>query len=163
EGSGTRAPSHYLRLLVDVGRASALDEAQAQGHKIKNLVGVLGDRTRKLEESTRTLAAGELAPGLAGPVKSVDDLHSSMKDDLAVSTGVGPDGRVVVAVTDRGPGLDPADRERIFLLGYTTKPRGSGIGLAQARKLVRAHGGEIEVASERGEGATFKILLPTSP
>ena len=83
--------------------------------------------------------------------------------DLEIVTATRPGGKIAIEVRDRGPGLDPADVERIFLLGFTTKPRGSGIGLAQVRRLVRAHGGEVEVEGTKGRGAVFRIILPTSP
>jgi signal transduction histidine kinase len=82
---------------------------------------------------------------------------------IEVGTRLAGAGQVAIDVRDRGPGLDPADREKIFRLGFTTKPRGSGIGLAQVRKLVRAHGGDVTVEGAPGAGACFTIVLPTSP
>jgi hypothetical protein len=66
----------------------------------------------------------------------------------------------LVAVTDTGPGIAPDNRERIFQLYYSTKQDGSGIGLAMAYRAVQLHGGSIEVDSEPGQGATFRLRLP---
>jgi len=70
--------------------------------------------------------------------------------------------RAVIEIEDTGPGIAAEDRERIFEAGFTTKPRGEGTGwgLAICRRIVREHGGEIEVRSEPGRGATFRITLP---
>ncbi len=70
------------------------------------------------------------------------------------------DPELVFSVGDTGPGI-PADlRERIFYPFFTTKQRGSGVGLAQAQKIVAGHGGRLELESEPGAGATFRVRLP---
>jgi signal transduction histidine kinase len=65
-----------------------------------------------------------------------------------------------LAITDSGPGIPPEHREKIFQLYYTTKPHGSGIGLATAFRAAQLHGGTIEIDSEAGCGATFRLTLP---
>ena len=65
-----------------------------------------------------------------------------------------------VSVEDRGPGVDPALRERIFDPFFTTRGEGTGLGLAIARGIVQAHEGEIVVASREGGGAVFRISIP---
>ena len=69
---------------------------------------------------------------------------------------------VEIAVSDRGPGIPPAALARIFELGVRLDPQatGSGLGLALSRAIVDAHGGALEVASIRGEGSTFTVVLP---
>jgi signal transduction histidine kinase len=67
---------------------------------------------------------------------------------------------IVFSVGDTGPGIPDELRERIFYPFFTTKQRGSGIGLAQAQKIVAGHGGRLELESECGRGATFRIRLP---
>jgi signal transduction histidine kinase len=72
-----------------------------------------------------------------------------------------PAGReLVIAVSDSGPGVPPELRERIFYPFFTTREQGSGVGLALAQKLVSAHGGSLELESEPGRGATFRVRLP---
>jgi signal transduction histidine kinase/FixJ family two-component response regulator len=68
----------------------------------------------------------------------------------------------VVEISDTGPGIAAELRERIFEPFFTTKSAGdgSGLGLAISRSIVRAHGGDISVASEPGKGATFRVTLP---
>ena len=68
--------------------------------------------------------------------------------------------RVAVVFTDSGIGIAPADLQRIFDLYFTTKEKGSGIGLSMVYRTVQMHDGEIEVESTPGAGTTFRLLLP---
>jgi signal transduction histidine kinase len=67
---------------------------------------------------------------------------------------------VCLDVIDAGKGIDPADLPKLFHPFHTTKPGGTGLGLATTRKIVRAHGGEIDVQSEPGRGTKFTIRVP---
>jgi signal transduction histidine kinase len=68
--------------------------------------------------------------------------------------------RVAITFTDTGVGIAPADLQRIFDLYFTTKDKGSGIGLSMVYRTVQMHDGEIEVQSTPGAGTTFRLLLP---
>jgi len=68
--------------------------------------------------------------------------------------------RVAIAVVDDGPGISGERIERVFDLFYTTKPTGTGVGLALAKRLVERQGGSIDVASRPGAGTTFTLRLP---
>ena len=75
------------------------------------------------------------------------------------------DGEVVVSVTDTGPGIAPADRERIFEEFQQTEVgvnqrEGTGLGLALSKRLVELHGGRIWVESEAGRGSRFVFAMP---
>ena len=65
-------------------------------------------------------------------------------------------------VWDDGPGVGEGISERIFNPFFTTKPTGSGLGLPIVRKIVDAHDGRIDVSSEPGKGARFRVTLPVS-
>ena len=67
---------------------------------------------------------------------------------------------VRVEVADDGPGLPPGDPERLFDPFFSTRQRGTGLGLAIARRMVRAHGGELNASPRPGGGAIFSFTLP---
>ncbi len=69
-------------------------------------------------------------------------------------------GGVLVTVRDSGPGLDPADVERVFQAFYTTKAKGMGMGLAICRSMVEAHGGRMWASANEPRGAVFQFSLP---
>jgi PAS domain S-box-containing protein len=71
-------------------------------------------------------------------------------------------GRVVLEVSDTGPGIDAAAMPRIFDPFFTTKGVGRGMGLPAIRGIVDNHGGEIRVVSREGKGTTCTVLLPVS-
>jgi signal transduction histidine kinase len=70
--------------------------------------------------------------------------------------------RIRIDVEDSGSGIAPHVLPHIFETYYTTKPEGvgTGLGLSIARDIARAHGGDIEVVTERGRGSTFTVWLP---
>jgi signal transduction histidine kinase len=69
-------------------------------------------------------------------------------------------GRVQINVSDTGVGIKPEDLNRIFDLYFTTKERGSGIGLSLVYRIIQMHDGEVEVESAPGRGTTFKLIVP---
>jgi signal transduction histidine kinase len=70
--------------------------------------------------------------------------------------------RIAIEVEDHGRGIGEDDLARIFEPFYTTRADGTGLGLAICHKVVRAHGGDIEVRSTVGRGSTFTVLLPAA-
>lgn len=69
---------------------------------------------------------------------------------------------VLIDVRDFGPGIDERNREKIFDAFFTTKPKGvgTGLGLSICHSIIANHGGELNVSSSLGKGATFTIKLP---
>jgi signal transduction histidine kinase len=84
----------------------------------------------------------------------VADADASADDALARAT-------VRIEVADDGPGVPEEVRDRIFAPFFTTKPRGSGLGLSIVRKLVDAHEGAIDVVAGP-TGTTFRVTLPVT-
>jgi signal transduction histidine kinase len=78
---------------------------------------------------------------------------------LTLQTGEGDDG-VWVSVADTGGGIPQEQINRIFDPFFTTKKKGTGLGLMIVQRIVRAHGGRIELESQVGRGTTFRIQLP---
>ncbi|WP_428559337.1 MAG: ATP-binding protein [Solidesulfovibrio sp. DCME] len=81
---------------------------------------------------------------------------------MALATGIAPDGRAFVSVADDGGGIAAADRDRIFDPYFTTKARGTGLGLPIAHKIVVAHGGEIVLAARPQGGTLATVFLPAT-
>jgi PAS domain S-box-containing protein len=78
---------------------------------------------------------------------------------LTLQTGEGSDG-VWLSVADTGGGIPQEQINRIFEPFFTTKKKGSGLGLMIVQRIIRAHGGRIELESLVGRGTTFRIWLP---
>ncbi len=116
----------------------------------------------------------ELASGAAPATWSLDPhllqqaLGNLLRNALQASRDGDPagaeirqeNGELVFRVWDLGEGVPKADRERIFEPFYTTRTRGTGLGLAVARRIVTLHGGRIEVEDREGGGAVFRVALP---
>jgi len=79
--------------------------------------------------------------------------------EVSVSMSANKD-EVMVAVRDSGNGIDPVATEHIFEPFFTTKPKGMGMGLAIARSIIKAHGGQISARRNQDRGSTFEIVLP---
>jgi len=70
------------------------------------------------------------------------------------------DGQFQLWVSDTGVGLPAEKMDQIFSAFFTTKPQGSGMGLAISRSIVESHGGRLWAGANRGGGATFHFTLP---
>ncbi len=80
--------------------------------------------------------------------------------ELTIASGADDSNDVYVEVQDTGPGLDPANLDRLFQSFYTTKPDGIGMGLAISRSIVEAHRGHLSATPNEPRGAVFRLTLP---
>jgi two-component system sensor histidine kinase KdpD len=116
--------------------------------------------------SVRARAVRSLAGAPLAPARDEADSRSPVSSS---SEPAGPAGdRLVVRIVDRGPGIPPAQLERVFEPFYRAGTaqgghRGSGLGLAIARGFTESNGGRLHVESLPGQGATFVFELPLSP
>lgn len=78
---------------------------------------------------------------------------------LTVSAGI-KDGFVEIAVTDTGCGIGAENIDRVLDPYFTTKPEGTGLGLAMSAKIVEEHGGSIQILSGEGKGCSVKVQIP---
>ncbi len=117
----------------------------------------------------------ELPPVLADEEHLERALHNLVSNAIKYNRPEGSvtlkagvqDGRVWIAVSDTGVGISEVDQrqlfEKYFRSGRTRHIRGTGLGLVVTREIVRAHGGELEVASREGTGTTFSFALQCAP
>jgi signal transduction histidine kinase len=88
----------------------------------------------------------------------------AMKDsggELTIRSQLGNDGQLQISVSDTGVGLPSEKADQIFNAFFTTKPQGSGMGLAISRSIVESHGGRLWATDNYGSGATFQFTLPS--
>jgi signal transduction histidine kinase len=132
------------------------DRAERQGVRIE----------RDIEPMPNVLADGEqLRKVLANLIGNALEAHQqhalTISPIVAISAGRNLAGNELwIRVRDNGPGLDAAARTRAFQPFYTSKPGGTGLGLALARKVLARHGGSIELVDSKGPGAEFLLVLP---
>ncbi len=103
-------------------------------------------------------------PGLLGQVLInlvKNALEATLNTDQAVIklNGQSTQERTIIEVEDNGPGIPPEMLEDIFIPFFTTKEKGSGIGLSLSRQIIRLHGGSLEVFSVPGEKTVFTIII----
>ena len=194
-GPLTDKPRHYLGRVRDnterLGRmvSDLLDLTRIEAGKIElipralpvaDLVGEAADGLRHLADERRVRVAVDLAvcPAVwADPDRVHQVLTNLLANALkfsppggqvAVTARPDPGGLVRLAVEDGGPGIPPAERERVFDKFYQVgrveaeRPPGTGLGLTIARHLVELHGGRIWVEDAPGGGAVFVLLLPAA-
>jgi signal transduction histidine kinase len=91
----------------------------------------------------------------------VTNAMEAMRDGGRLRLAVGRTADLVtLEIADSGPGIPESMRDKVFQLYFTTKTRGSGIGLAMTYKAVQMHNGTIAFTSEEGQGTTFQIQFP---
>lgn len=113
--------------------------------------------------------------GTLPPLSGDPELLRIVFQNLLINAGQAMQGRGTVAVrlsavgeaqhvsvSDAGPGLTPEAREHLFQPFFTTKSRGTGLGLSTAKRLVELHGGSIAVDSTPGRGTTVTVSLPAA-
>jgi signal transduction histidine kinase len=87
----------------------------------------------------------------------------AMKDsggELTIRSRLSPESHLIVSISDTGVGLPADSAERIFDAFHTTKPQGTGMGLAITRSIVEAHGGRVWATANQSAGSTFHFTLP---
>ena len=138
---------------VDLGRL--VREAAAAG-------GLLGSAVRVVVPGDATIVRADavrLRQGLDNLVANA--ARHAPGEEVVITLEDTRDG-VLISVSDRGPGVAAADRERIFQPGVALGERaGTGLGLAVTRAIAVAHGGLLTVDSTPGKGSTFTLALPS--
>jgi PAS domain S-box-containing protein len=140
-----------------IGNAAALVAARLRDNQIalvtslsEGLPAVTGDRI-ELEQVLLNLIAN-----------SIDAMENVAPESRRIEISSSPTSEqfIQVTVTDQGTGLGSVDIERMFMLSYTTKEAGTGVGLSVSRSIVEAHGGKLWAEPHPGRGATFCFTIP---
>jgi len=115
--------------------------------------------TFQIESESQVIRAdrNQVQQVLLNLVKNSMEALESIKDPRLMIRSFREEDQIVVLISDNGTGIDPEIMDEVFVPFYTTKPQGSGIGLSLARQVMRMHGGNIRIASERGEGTTVYL------
>jgi signal transduction histidine kinase len=153
-------PALLERALQIAGRQASPGGVAVDVSVPPGLPAIEGDEHQLTQVFTNLLTNAFEALGGAGRVAVSAALQPAESDPH----GEDPHARatVRVEVTDDGPGVPDEARDRIFAPFFTTKPRGSGLGLSIVRKLVDAHEGAIDVMAGGEGGTTFRITLPVT-
>jgi two-component system, NtrC family, nitrogen regulation sensor histidine kinase NtrY len=88
---------------------------------------------------------------------AIEALRDLPTGHITLSARRHPDGRVVIAVADNGPGIAADQRDRVFVPFFTTKRQGSGVGLTLVRQIATAHSASVDVSQTPGGGATVSL------
>jgi PAS domain S-box-containing protein len=169
---GNRASEVVTRIRSLVRRSAPVKEGLDLNDRVREVLRIANAEARRYGVSVRT----ELAP--VPPVRGdrvqlqqvilnlVMNGIESMKDvmdrprELLIRSGPVKSSQVLLAVEDRGVGLDEQSVERVFEAFYTTKPEGMGMGLSISRSIVEAHGGRLWAEPNDDYGARFQLTLP---
>ncbi len=168
------------------------DESQRLNETLTNFLSYARPRPLKLERADLNALASDVARIVTGdgggglkiesaldaglaPFRFDPDQIRQVAWNIALNAAQALEGRGLVKVAtgrregfaflrvaDEGPGIPAEAREDLFQPFRTTKSHGTGLGLAIADRIVRAHGGRIEVESAPGRGAAFTVFLPTA-
>jgi len=105
--------------------------------------------------------AGQLRRALLNLARNATGVMQGRAGGVVLAAAVSGAG-VRIEVRDRGPGVPAELREKIFTPFFTTREKGTGLGLAFVREIVRDHGGDVRVDDAPGGGAVFRIELPAA-
>lgn len=182
---GTREASEVLLQEIDrldeMARSFAqfgrMPEGPVSEVDLEELLGTLVRQHRREDVPIR-LQAAPVIPRIRGRYEALNRVFRNLlvnAVEAAESPGASPEPRVEVELSaaggeavevrilDSGPGIPEPLLETIWAPDFTTKRRGSGIGLALVRQTVEAHGGRATAANRPGGGAVFSVLLPLTP
>jgi signal transduction histidine kinase len=170
--AGTLASEIINRLRSLYKKSSPQRELVAINEVIGEMVKLLRSEANEYAVSIRTDVAADLPKITADRVQLQQVLMNlmlngieAMKETggvLTVKTERSECGQVLISVSDTGVGLPAGRTDEIFNAFFTTKPQGSGMGLAISRSIVESHGGRIWGNGESGRGATFHFTLPAA-
>ena len=79
--------------------------------------------------------------------------------EIKLGAFIDDNGKIIIEVKDTGKGIEEEAMNKIFIPFFTTKQKGSGIGLSLSKQIMRRHKGNLQVKSKVGEGTVFKLIF----
>ena len=170
--AGTLASEIINRLRSLYKKTTPKQELVAINEVVGEMAGMMRGEARGHGVSIRTDLEDNLPKTMADRVQLQQVLMNlmlngieAMKDTggvLTVKSQLHADGQIEISVIDTGPGLPLDKASQIFDAFFTTKPQGSGMGLAISKSIVESHRGQIWANGDGGRGATFHFTLPAA-
>ena len=154
----------YARLAE--GRVEKLDVAEAIDRALAEVLPAGAD----LDLQVRRDVMPDLPPLMMQRVHLAEVLNNLLlnaseavgrRGRIEIAARAGEDDTVLITVRDNGPGIPPSQVERVFEPYFTTKERGSGLGLPLVKRNTEMYGGTIRLESDLGKGTTFTLSFPT--
>jgi two-component system phosphate regulon sensor histidine kinase PhoR len=176
------------RLVRDLLRLARLDAGQEPLDRVPCRIdalfdGIEADLGDTVDERRQTIVrniAPDITAAFGDPAKLHDALRNLLEnatnyspEDSTITLGAHGDGdRIVITVSDEGPGIPEQDLERVFERFYRVdkarardgngKGGGTGLGLAIVKHLIELHGGKVSARNNRGKGVTLRVELPAA-
>ncbi|WP_157467134.1 PAS domain-containing sensor histidine kinase [Edaphobacter aggregans] len=170
--AGMRASDIIDRLRSLYSKSPPQRELVDVNEIVREMVVLLRGEANRYAVSMCTDLAANLPNPKADPVQLQQVLMNLMLNGieamretrgvLTVKSQLDHDGRLLISVSDTGPGLPVEKADQIFDAFFTTKAQGSGMGLAISRSIIESHGGRLWVTANDGRGAAFHFTLPTA-
>jgi two-component system nitrogen regulation sensor histidine kinase GlnL len=162
--------ANIVNELSEFSRPKQLDRTKINlNNLLDDLLPMVADRLKAKEIRVEKRYAANLPSGNYDPAELrklflnliINAIDASKPGGLIeLRTAVNGANRLVVEIVDYGVGMDENTRARLFEPFYTTKERGTGLGMAIAKKITELHQGDLKVVSEPGKGSTITVELP---
>jgi PAS domain S-box-containing protein len=169
----TRATDIISRINLLFKKGAPQREFVAVNDLIQEMIVMLRSEANRYSISIRTELAEHLPTVMADRVQlqqvfmnlmlnGIDAMKEMSAESELTITSQAHDGQVLISVSDTGAGLSPQQADLIFRAFFTTKDKGTGMGLPISRSIIESHGGHLWAAASSGRGATFQFTLPAT-
>jgi two-component system sensor histidine kinase PilS (NtrC family) len=162
--------NELVTTMLEVGRAGPAERVRTPVGPIAREVIELARHQASETTVDLSISPDEGASGVIDPQQIRQVIWNLVRNALQFSPAGGvvrvrvesDETALTVEVSDEGPGIDAADRERIFDMFFTRRRRGLGLGLALSKQIVEAHQGEIVAIPNEPRGSVFRVRIPHS-
>jgi len=169
----TRAADIISRISVLFKKGALQRESVDINELIREMIVLLRSEANRYSISIRTELPEDLPKVMADRVQlqqvfmnlmlnGIDAMKEKTDGGELTIKSEAADGQLLISVSDTGVGLPPKQAEEIFKAFFTTKDKGTGMGLPISRSIIESHGGRLWAAGASGRGATFQFTLPAT-